>query len=653
MACSPCREFPDARKRYFDFKQHEHQDPEYRAEIGCRYFHHLFQDTSTKDIFPQYLKLQRHLPLFESLRQLVMGPVSDSQDTSVVMNDETALREKHFALKLARNTKKHGNAAILAKEMLTQGTVRELAAQLKVPMRNLSRLLRSPRKIPLTGKLVKIQDRANVIEFYQRNTISQTLPHKKWSHLYYLRMTLQEAYMEYKIYMRENNKRVLAPTTVRNLLKRFKKFKLLHETPQLACLCDRCENLKLKTYALTARNMFGISRNLSDNAFSSLCVGNKSKSAARKLCFQDPSSADEGSAEKHLSSVEQLRAYDRNCLQGFCKRCDKLSVKQKIYEMNPDVDWNRIVTWHAWGPAEVECQVKKRVPVKGSDKFKVVMEPGVRSHTMKQHQEGTLDLLVSQYCQDLKAWVPHLFHKRWQAEQFEEDKRNVTEGEVIFCMDFGQNIAHALPDEIQSVYWGRKQSTIHPCVTYYKCPACKNALVTDEIVCVSDDLNHDAYAVEAFEKEAITCLRDQGIEIRRASQWCDNCSGHYKGYKSFHSITNRNIPTTRNYFAACHGKGPADQVIGRTVQFINRIRCRAEIKDGVSFVQHCKDRELEADLTHTKCQHFRQHYIYVKTIDRSKTISASTVKNTQMIHCVRSVGKSNLLEARLNSCNCR
>ena len=93
--------------------------------------------------------------------------------------------------------------------------------------------------------------------------------------------------------------------------------------------------------------------------------------------------------------------------------------------------------------------------------------------------------------------------------QYEELQTSLQHGEVIAIIDFGQNINHKKQKEAQGGHFNRRQSAIFPFVCNYLCRKC-SALVTHEIVCISDDLKHDPYAVQEFEIQAIKILRKHG-----------------------------------------------------------------------------------------------------------------------------------------------
>ena len=87
-------------------------------------------------------------------------------------------------------------------------------------------------------------------------------------------------------------------------------------------------------------------------------------------------------------------------------------------------------------------------------------------------------------------------------------------------------------------------------------------LKQDGYIAITDDLKHDAHAVASFEKEAISNVCSQGVDIKNIHQWTDGCAAQYKGCHSFAEISQADskhgCKITWNYFETSHGKGPCD-----------------------------------------------------------------------------------------------
>ena len=103
---------------------------------------------------------------------------------------------------------------------------------------------------------------------------------------------------------------------------------------------------------------------------------------------------------------------------------------------------------------------------------------------------------------------------------------------------------------------------MHPIVCYYACSHCQQPL-TDSLVFISDDRNHDHHAIHAFTLRAVEYLRDaRKINLDHIIQWTDSCSSQCKSKGPFADISRAlqdyGCTFERNFFGSHHGKGPAD-----------------------------------------------------------------------------------------------
>ena len=106
------------------------------------------------------------------------------------------------------------------------------------------------------------------------------------------------------------------------------------------------------------------------------------------------------------------------------------------------------------------------------------------------------------------------------------------------------------------------QVTIHPTVTYYKCPKCPET-ATESLVFVSPDRVHDYHSVNHFTVLSIQHLRGTtAIRSSNVVQWTNGCAAQYKSKGPFSDIVHapEDLKATldRNFFGSRHGKGPCD-----------------------------------------------------------------------------------------------
>ena len=249
----------------------------------------------------------------------------------------------------------------------------------------------------------------------------------------------------------------------------------------------------------------------------------------------------------------------------------------------------------------------------------------------------------------------HLFHFHWQAMQFDECKKQLCEGDVMFIMDFSTNYSHHKQGEIHGAFWCRRQMTFHPIVTYYLCPQKCDHLVCDKIMIVPKDLKHDSFAVDNFVDKALSHLMEKGIPVKRIIMWSDNCGTQYKSCKVFNSMSKlRDIPVMHNYFCAKHGKAEADGAIGCLSMHLNAVvrSGSQEFSDAGEIVRYCNLKLRVHNPDDAMCCHWQWHYFEVSNINHDEILKCETVKGTLSFHSVHNVGIPGSIEVHESSCFC-
>ena len=67
------------------------------------------------------------------------------------------------------------------------------------------------------------------------------------------------------------------------------------------------------------------------------------------------------------------------------------------------------------------------------------------------------------------------------------------------------------------------------------------------MVCFTEDLKHDPYALKTFEEAVENYLRRIGIPMTAIFQWPDNCTNQYKSKYTFDTLSESVTPKMRNY----------------------------------------------------------------------------------------------------------
>ena len=328
--------------------------------------------------------------------------------------------------------------------------------------------------------------------------------------------------------------------------------------------------------------------------------------------------------------------HKRDCIFRDCLQCGVVYFQEALRRKNPNVQWANTVVWHQWEKVDSS---NPKVKKKSFDKIRYT---------------GPISTLLSRYIESLHKISVHMFDFRWQAFQFEECKKQLRNGDCLFIIDFAQNYSHHQQDEILGAYWSRKQSTLHPFVIYYPCPEKCGDLVKEEVMILSDDLKHDAEAVEKFTDKVLEHLQQRNVQVERVIIFSDNCASQYKCAKYFNCFTKRNIPFLHNHFGAKHGKAEANGAIGRLSQHIDTVTRSGshEFGDCSELAAYCSRVLDTGEVKRGMCGHYRKSFYEVLKFSHSEDNDLQTVKGTTTFHSIRNTGIPGIIEVRESSCFC-
>ena len=371
-----------------------------------------------------------------------------------------------------------------------------------------------------------------------------------------------------------------------------KRMKLQRQTPNRQCICEICANCNL---ALEALSKAGIK----------VCSTDLRKVTKRTVC-----------------SVPTME-----CIKRICERC---GVQNVINDWVSKWDVGKKVSWKRWVfvTEKGSCNIKRKLVL--------------------SNISGDGEQLIEMITKDLGPLALHLFNADWHHKQFRTLIQDVPERTLVQVLDFAKNYLCTFQDEPQGCYWDHGQATIHPIVCYYKE---NSSVVTEELIFITDDLQHDSYAVKKFEEAVMLHFRRKGLSFDRIIQFCDQCPGQYKSHAPFEHLSLQENKQ-RLYFGSRHGKGPADGAIGRVKRAVSdAVRSRrAIVANSMDFFTFCsKNLETtESDKLHQ--MHF--YYLEKGAIDRSQKSTGKTVPGTRLLHQVSTVevGK---IKVRNIGCTCR
>ena len=319
------------------------------------------------------------------------------------------------------------------------------------------------------------------------------------------------------------------------------------------------------------------------------------------------------------------------CINRSCKECGKQLVVLKIATENPQIESDpTLYDYKQW------CFVRK--------------SPKVRKLVL-QDKRGTLYQIVTLFAEQLQDLAYHIFSCNWNYAQFQHIRDNLKPGFLLQVYDFGQNFMNVYQDEPQAVHWDHNQTTIHPIISYYIKPG-DTEVTTEEHVMISDDGNHDKFAVQRFQDVSLQHLKEKGINPDHIVIFSDNCKRQFKGRGTFQFHSQSQTPLMHMFFGARHGKGPADGAVGRVKYAAWRVikSRQAIIRNAKEFFNFCVEKFARND---NNDRNFIQKFFYVDDIDRDSTeITAETTKGSDSWFSVCSTGTELVLEVRQVGCCC-
>ena len=269
-----------------------------------------------------------------------------------------------------------------------------------------------------------------------------------------------------------------------------------------------------------------------------------------------------------------------------------------------------------------------------------------------EKKNGTIVDIITLFATQFDSLAYHIFSCNWNYAQFQHVRDNLKPGFLLQVYNFGQNFMNVYQDEPQAVHWDHTQTTIHPIISYYIRPG-ESSITTEEYIMVSDDLNHDKFAVRKFDELSLQHLKSKGLSPRFIVIFSGNCKTQYKGKGTFQFHLESDVPFIHMFFSARHDKGPADGAVGRVKHAAWRRAIKSRqviIKKAEDFYQFCVSK-----FSNNEDGHFIQNFFYVPltTIDRNlNEITAGTTKGSDSWCSVRSTGTELVLEVWQVGCCC-
>lgn len=297
---------------------------------------------------------------------------------------------------------------------------------------------------------------------------------------------------------------------------------------------------------------------------------------------------------------------NETCMNGDCNRCPMLDG---IFT-NDDL-LHEPCTWKKWINTP-QCQLARN--------------------------EGTTQDCI----QDLKSTLPiflqHVFVKRKQSQEFKTKRDGLNSEQLILQIDFAENFSCKEQNEIQAAHWNHGQVTIFTAVSWFLEDGEKK---TKSYAIVSDYLEHDKYAVNAFLREIIKDLK-LITSFSSLHIFSDGAASQFKQRYNLCNLTyfckEFEIKDVEwHFFATSHGKGAVDG-IGAQIKRLAWMQVLSEktiINSALDFYNAVKEKDIKIKV------------IFVKGEDISASKSelderfrdALAIPNIQKMHHFKTVEK--------------
>ena len=201
---------------------------------------------------------------------------------------------------------------------------------------------------------------------------------------------------------------------------------------------------------------------------------------------------------------------------------------------------------------------------------------------IRQSQCDSVQNVLATLRSKISHFLFHVFIKRVQSTHFNTLKQDLPLGTILIQTDFSENFLHKVQDEIQSVYWDTKSSTLYTAMVYYSKQNGESVTMHSEpYVIISNYKNHDKYAVVVFNDillDHFKCMHYENCVVSNIEYQSDGTAQHFKQKFTLCSLTLQSIPAKWNFSATSHGKGCIDG-IGGTVKRRVSEKVRAQCLD--------------------------------------------------------------------------
>jgi hypothetical protein len=186
---------------------------------------------------------------------------------------------------------------------------------------------------------------------------------------------------------------------------------------------------------------------------------------------------------RELVNLCVCNSSNKGCMMGECTTCSDLLLFKKVTETISDDLLQQDLTWSKW------CQDEN-------------------GKTVRILQEGSVQDALIQLQTLLPEFLVHVYINMKQSAYFVNAYTNVTAGNAVLQVDFSENYALAYQDEVQSAHWNAQQVALYTAVAWM-------FEKTVSYVIVTDHMQHDKYAVDAFNAVIIKDMKENQSDLKK------------------------------------------------------------------------------------------------------------------------------------------
>ena len=555
-------------------------------------------DTAKEQIKLLQIKLKSAQKANQRLkkRHIENGPITPRKKAELQLNGSPKKLKKtlvfHNTLVAELKRKMQEARGSKEKNILSKIVAGNILKRYKMQKRSQDEIgvLRISKRREIRKRKYSIQNmEKKVIDFYLEEVNSTTAPGKKET-------ITKNKVKKQKKYLTDSLKNI-HKKFVRGGMKisydafrKLKPFWVVKRSHRDTCACKRCSNIKFKIQSL---HQIGEIKTTNENELMNVVV-----------CSTDSYS----------------------CMFRQCNICN-----DKMLEYTESNDENTEVSWYEW------CTRDERRSKQGQDGIEKVYTVKV---TVKEKRTGTLKSLKEQFHKCFHEHIQHKFNISHQYDEMKKIKENIKENEIALVIDFSENYACKIENEVQAHHFGasRKQATLHTGVVYTK-------ESTQAFCSIAENPRHDPPAIFAHLHPVLSEFGTGKDIIHFMS---DSPNTQYRCAKNlylFHNVIHSYEfeRATWNYSESGHGKSAADGVGGvlkRTADDI--VKYGKDIPNAETLFKTLK-KETNVKLFYINDED-------ISHFDRMTPNRLPTVKGSMKIHQL--ISTKERLMCRSHSCFC-